>query len=109
MSRKPSIPMSDMLVIPEEPALRDEDIPAADTAPPEPAPEKKARKVKEKPPKPAPKDYAQRPLYASEETLELIRRIAFEERTTAQALYREGLYLMLRKRGHFKDKSQDDV
>lgn len=54
-------------------------------------------------------DYAHRSLYAKPETLDLIRKIAFEERTSAQALYREGLLLMLRERGLYKDKTSDDV
>lgn len=60
-------------------------------------------------PSPDTKDYAHRSLYARPETLELIRELAFKERTSAQALYREGLFLMLRERGEFLDKTKDDV
>lgn len=55
------------------------------------------------------KDYAHRSLYARPETLELIRQLAFKERKSAQALYREGLFLMLRARGLFEGKTEDDV
>lgn len=55
------------------------------------------------------KDYAHRSLYARPETLELIRELAFKERKSAQALYREGLFLMLRERGCFQDKTVDDI
>lgn len=55
------------------------------------------------------KDYAHRSLYARPETLELIRELAFKERKSAQALYREGLFLMLRARGLFDGKTEDDV
>ncbi len=48
---------------------------------------------------------AHRSLYAKPETFELIRRLAFETDTTAQALYREGLLLMLQKHG--KAQGQD--
>lgn len=95
--------------------LHDTDVPAAVPEPLEPdvpAPRAVARsgrtRVKQAA-EPEVKDYAHRSLYAKPETLELIRQIAFEERISAQALYREGLFLMLRKRGHFKDKSLDDV
>lgn len=50
-----------------------------------------------------------RSLYAKPETMELVRRIAFEDGTTAQALYREGLLLMLQKRGHCAGMSADDL
>lgn len=55
------------------------------------------------------KDYAHRSLYARPETLDLIRELAFKERKSAQALYREGLFLMLRARGLFEGKTEDDV
>lgn len=55
------------------------------------------------------KDYAHRSLYARPETLDLIRELAFKERKSAQALYREGLFLMLRARGQFEGKTEDDV
>lgn len=50
-----------------------------------------------------------RSLYAKAETLELIRRIAFESNTSAQALYREGLLMMLQARGYAQDKTADDM
>ncbi|GJD73850.1 hypothetical protein CFIICLFH_2080 [Methylobacterium goesingense] len=50
-----------------------------------------------------------RSLYAKPETFDLIRRLAFETNTTAQALYREGLLLMLQKRGHAQGKSSEDI
>ncbi|TXN01390.1 hypothetical protein FV222_10760 [Methylobacterium sp. WL103] len=75
-----------------------------------PRPTGRARRTKGKAaPEPELKDYAHRSLYAKPETLDLIREIAFKERISAQALYREGLFLMLRKRGHYKDKHIDDV
>lgn len=46
-----------------------------------------------------PADYIQRSLYAREETFERFRKLAFESRRPAQELYREGLYLALRKYG----------
>lgn len=56
-----------------------------------------------------PKDYAHRSLYARKETFDKIRRLAFESGISAQALYREGLFLMLQKRGIFQDETIDDV
>lgn len=50
-----------------------------------------------------------RSLYAKPETFDLIRRLAFETNTTAQALYREGLLLMLQKRGHALGKDSEDI
>ena len=50
-----------------------------------------------------------RSLYAKPETFELIRRLAFETNTTAQALYREGLLLMLQKRGQARGQDPDDI
>lgn len=52
---------------------------------------------------------AHRSLYAKPETFDLIRRIAFENNTTAQALYREGLLLMLQARGQATGKDADDI
>ncbi|MHC2021331.1 hypothetical protein [Methylobacterium sp. CM6247] len=52
---------------------------------------------------------AHRSLYASPETLDLIRQIAYEERISAQRLYREGLLMMLQARGHYGNKTVDDV
>lgn len=52
---------------------------------------------------------AHRSLYAKPETFELIRRIAFEKNTTAQALYREGLLLMLQKHGQAAGRDPDDI
>ena len=100
------------------PEIRDDEIPAAEpnvlpdlTAVPEanadPVPAKRGKAAKRQDVEP--KELAQRPLYARPETLDLIRTIAFEKRTTAQALYREGLFLMLRKHGYFKDKTLNDV
>jgi len=59
---------------------------------------KKASRAKPEP-KPEPADYVQRSLYAREETFERIRRFAFESRRPAQELYREGLFLLLKKYG----------
>jgi hypothetical protein len=50
-----------------------------------------------------------RSLYAKPETFDLIRRLAFEKNTTAQALYREGLLLMLQKHGHASGKDGEDI
>lgn len=50
-----------------------------------------------------------RSLYAKPETFELIRRLAFKNNTTAQALFREGLLLMLQKRGHAQNKGSEDI
>ncbi|MCJ2110129.1 hypothetical protein MKK64_02700 [Methylobacterium sp. E-025] len=50
-----------------------------------------------------------RSLYAKPETFDLIRRLAFETNTTAQALYREGLFLMLQKRGHARGNEPEDI
>lgn len=50
-------------------------------------------------PKPEPADYVQRSLYAREETFERIREFAFKSRRPAQELYREGLFLLLKKYG----------
>jgi hypothetical protein len=58
---------------------------------------KAARKIAEAKTEPA--DYIQRSLYAREETFERFRKFAFESRRPAQELYREGLYLALRKYG----------
>ena len=100
------------------PEIRDDEIPAAEPntlpdldavpeATVEPTPAKRGKMAKRQDVEP--KELAQRPLYAKPETLDLIRTIAFEKRTTAQALYREGLFLMLRKHGYFKDKTLNDV
>ena len=95
--------------------LHDADVPAAAPEPQEPAapaPRPAARSSRssvKQAPEPELKDYAHRSLYAKPETLDLIREIAFKERVSAQALYREGLFLMLRERGHYKDKTVDDV
>lgn len=93
--------------------LSDEDVPTIspdpDPAAPAPRAARMPRGAKVKPAEPELKDYAHRSLYAKPETLELIRRIAFEEHTSAQALYREGLFLMLRKRGYYRDKTLHDV
>ena len=117
MPRKATASMTGMLVVPDDiqpdthtaTQLSDADIPAGDVAAPAAAPAVEAQPVKAKPAKPEPKELAQRPLYAHPETLDLIRTLAFQERTTAQALYREGLHLMLKKRGHFKDRPLGDV
>lgn len=50
-----------------------------------------------------------RSLYAKPETFDLIRRLAFDSNTTAQALYREGLFLMLQKRGRAKGNEPEDI
>ena len=52
---------------------------------------------------------AHRSLYAKPETFDLIRRLAFETNTTAQALYREGLLLMLQKRGQAQGRDPEDI
>jgi hypothetical protein len=52
---------------------------------------------------------AHRSLYAKPETFELIRRLAFEKNTTAQALYREGLLLMLQRHGQAAGKEPDEI
>ena len=49
--------------------------------------------------KPEPAEYIQRSLYAREETFERIREFAFKSRRPAQELYREGLFLLLKKYG----------
>jgi len=69
----------------------------------------RVRKARAKPQAEEAAGMAHRSLYASPETLDLIRRIAFEERISAQSLYREGLLLMLQARGHYQHKSVDDV
>ncbi len=48
-------------------------------------------------------------LYAAPETLKAIKRLALDNDTTAQALYREGLLLMLQKYGLYLDKGLEDV
>ncbi|MER2268210.1 hypothetical protein [Methylobacterium oxalidis] len=53
--------------------------------------------------------HAHRSLYARPETLDLIREIAFKNHISAQSLYREGLLMMLQKRGFYLDKRIDDV
>lgn len=50
-----------------------------------------------------------RSLYTSAETFDLIRQIAFDEKTSAQALYREGLLLMLQRRGKYIGKTAEDI
>lgn len=60
-------------------------------------------------PKPEPADYAQRSLYAREETFERFRQLAFTNKTAAQALYREGLYLVLQKYGQADGLTVDDM
>lgn len=96
--------------------LRDDDVPDA-LPEPEPAqappeeelrPARRARRTKANA-EPELKDYAHRSLYARPETFELVRKLAFEKRVSAQDLYREGLFLMLRKHGQFRDKRLDDV
>jgi hypothetical protein len=57
----------------------------------------------------APPREVHRSLYTSVETFDLIRQIAFHEKTSAQALYREGLLLMLQRRGHYIGKTNEDV
>ena len=52
---------------------------------------------------------AHRSLYAKPETFDLIRRLAFEKNTTAQALYREGLLLMLQKHGQAPGRDPEDI
>ena len=52
---------------------------------------------------------AHRSLYAKPETFDLIRRLAFEKNTTAQALYREGLLLMLQKHEKAIGKDAEDI
>jgi hypothetical protein len=112
---KPAVPHSDVNMQSHNNGiaqLNDDDVPAADAIS-SPAPVARPGRAKAKAKtRPEPEDMsemAHRSLYARPETLDLIRRIAFEERISAQALYREGLFLMLRKRGHYKDKSLDDV
>lgn len=56
-----------------------------------------------------PPRHIHRSLYASAETLALIRKIAFENNMSAQELYREGLLLMLQRRGYYRDKSLKDI
>ncbi|MGC5781757.1 hypothetical protein [Methylobacterium sp. NFXW15] len=48
-------------------------------------------------------------LYAAPETFDAIKRLALDNRTTAQALYRRGLLLMLQENGLYLDKSEEDV
>lgn len=95
--------------------LHDDDVPAVS---PEPAQESEASsrrrgsgrgRASTQADSPEFKDYAHRSLYARPETLDLIRELAFKERKSAQALYREGLFLMLRERGLFEGKTEDDV
>lgn len=59
--------------------------------------------------KPEPIDYAHRSLYARAETFEVIRKLAFEKGTSAQAIYREGLFLVLQRYGALDGKSLDDM
>lgn len=63
------------------------------------SPERKKAGRKPAEAKAEPADYVQRSLYAREETFERFRKFAFESRRPAQELYREGLYLALRKYG----------
>jgi hypothetical protein len=79
--------------------IGDLDLPEDAGEPVRKTPERKkaVRKVTEAKTEPA--DYVQRSLYAREETFERFRKFAFESRRPAQELYREGLYLALRKYG----------
>lgn len=89
--------------------LHDDDIPVVLEDKTPPAKEAPRRGRKPQAAEAESKDYAHRSLYARPETLDLIREIAFKDRTSAQALYREGLLLMLKERGHYQDKTVDDV
>lgn len=60
-------------------------------------------------PQQTPPRHVHRSLYASAGTIKLIRQIACDEDTSAQALYREGLLLMLQQRGHYRDKTAEDI
>jgi hypothetical protein len=55
------------------------------------------------------RQHVHRSLYASAKTIALIRRIAYENNTSAQELYREGLLLMLQKHGHYMDNTLEDI
>lgn len=70
---------------------------------------REAARLRRMEPKPEPADYAQRSLYAREETFERFRQLAFTNKTAAQALYREGLYLVLKKYGAADGLTQDDM
>lgn len=60
-------------------------------------------------PQETPPRHVHRSLYASAETFDLIREIAHAKRIPAQELYREGLLLMLQKRGYYRDKTAEDI
>ena len=70
---------------------------------------REAARLRREAPKVEPADYDQRSLYARAETFELFRKLAFERRTTMQALYREGLLLVLEKYGVAKGMGPGDV
>ncbi|MHC2021454.1 hypothetical protein [Methylobacterium sp. CM6247] len=48
-------------------------------------------------------------LYASPETFKAIKRLALDEGTTAQALYRKGLLLMMREYGIDRGMTEDEI
>jgi len=48
-------------------------------------------------------------LYAAPETFDAIKRLALDNRTTAQALFRRGLLLMLQENGLYLNKTEKDV
>ena len=70
---------------------------------------REAARLRREAPKVEPADYDQRSLYARAETFERFRVLAFERRTTMQAMYREGLLLVLEKYGVAKGMGPDDV
>lgn len=48
-------------------------------------------------------------LYASEATFKAIKRLALDEGTTAQALYRKGLLLMMKEYGIDRGMTEDEI
>jgi hypothetical protein len=48
-------------------------------------------------------------LYANPETFDAFKRLALDNRTTAQALFRRGLLLVLQEHGLYLDKTEADV
>lgn len=93
--------------------LHDADVPSVSadlkSETPLPRPAARSSRTKAKAVEPELKDYAHRSLYARPETFDLIRELAFTKRTSAQALYREGLFLMLKAHGKLDGKKLDDM
>lgn len=48
-------------------------------------------------------------LYANPETFDAVKRLALDNRTTSQAIFRRGLLLALQEQGLYLDKTEADI